>query len=237
MPEQHLEVCGGGAYLNDSNPGPLKNAVVLNMTPQLFRTSQPLILASASPRRRELLASMGLVFSVVPSGAQEDGGDGKCPADRVQQWAIAKAMAVAQVHPASWIVAADTIVVLDGEIFGKPCDPAAAASMLERLSGRSHEVITGLCLAHAAADFLRVEAIRSLVRFKHLTAAEIAAYLKTGEPFDKAGAYGIQGLGAFFVEAVYGSYTNVVGLPLCEIVDWLLAQQVIRVAGRDCGEP
>jgi len=178
---------------------------------------------------------MGLAFNVVPSGTEENGGNGTTPAQKVQDWAVDKAMAVARMHPSSWIVAADTIVVLDGEIFGKPADPAAAAAMLERLSGRSHEVISGLCLAHAAKDFWRVEAIRTLVRFKQLSAGEIDAYLETGEPFDKAGAYGIQGLGAFFVEAVYGSYTNVVGLPLCEVLDWLLAEQVIRVGEPDGG--
>ena len=197
----------------------------------MFRMLQPLILASTSPRRRELLASMGLSFSVIPSGVQEDGEDGKKPADRVQQWAVDKAMAVAHSYPASWIVAADTIVVLDGEVFGKPVDSHAAAAMLERLSDRAHEVITGLCLVHGKRDFLRVESVRTLVRFKNLSGGEIDAYLKIGEPFDKAGAYGIQGLGAVFVQAIYGSYTNVVGLPLCETLEWLAEQRVIEVAG------
>lgn len=175
---------------------------------------------------------MGLTFRVVPSGVEEHGGDGKRPAERVLQWALDKAGAVAQAYPASWIVAADTIVVLDDEVFGKPCDAVTASSMLDRLSGRLHEVISGLCLLRREGDFQRVAAVRTLVRFRQLSTATIDAYLQTGEPFDKAGAYGIQGLGAFLVQAVYGSYTNVVGLPLCEILDWLETQGVIESAGR-----
>lgn len=221
---------GQGCLSCERQTGGEESAADLDMTHKLFRTLQPLVLASGSPRRRELLASMGLTFGVVPSGVEEDGEDGKCPADQVQQWAANKAMAVARLYPTSWVVAADTIVVLEGEVFGKPPHAAAAAAMLDRLSGRLHEVISGVCLAHQTGNFLQVEFVRTLVRFKPLTAEEIAVYLKTGEPFDKAGAYAIQGLGAFFVQAIYGSYTNVVGLPLGETLDWLLAQRVIALA-------
>lgn len=194
----------------------------------LFRMLQPLILASSSPRRRELLALMGLTFEVIPSGVEENGGDAE-PPELVKKWSKDKATAVARLHPGAWILAADTIVVVEGEIFGKPANSVEAASMLQRLSGRMHEVISGICLTHQDLHYLRVDAIMTQVRFKELTAEEVRAYVNTGEPLDKAGAYGIQGLGAFLVKAIYGSYSNVVGLPVSETLEWLLSQKVIAL--------
>jgi septum formation protein len=193
----------------------------------LFRNLEPLILASASPRRRDLLWSMGLTFEVVESGVEETGDLGWGPDTQVKRWAVEKASAVSGKYPGCWVLAADTIVVLEDKVFGKPGNSDEAAVMLRELSNRVHEVISGLCLAHLDRDILRVDSVMTRVCFKHLTEGEIQAYLSTGEPLDKAGAYGIQGMGAFLVRSVIGSYTSVVGLPLCETLEWLLQEGVI----------
>lgn len=194
----------------------------------MFQTLQPLVLASASPRRRELLRSVGVHFEVLPSHIAENFGPSQeAPEDIVRRWAEEKALAVAESRTHHWILAADTIVVLEGEIFGKPTDPCEAVSMLKRLSSRTHEVITGMCLLHPDGGVAQLGRVRTRVHFKSVSEAEILAYVHTGEPLDKAGAYGIQGIGAFLVEWVNGSYTNVVGLPLCETLKWLLYHGVI----------
>ena len=196
----------------------------------LFRNIEPLILASGSPRRKDLLRSVGLTFDVVESGVEETGDSNGSSDTLVKRWAVEKASAVSEKYPGCWVLAADTIVVLEGRVFGKPCNSDEAAAMLRDLSGRVHEVISGLCLAHRDRDILRVDSVKTRVRFKHLTEAEIQAYLNTGEPMDKAGAYGIQGMGAFLVRSVNGSYTSVVGLPLCETLEWLLQEGVVEPA-------
>ncbi len=193
----------------------------------VFLTQDPLILASASPRRSELLHSVGLVFEVAPSQAEEHGVQGESPSLAALRWAGQKAKMVADRYPRGWVLAADTIVVLGDRILGKPRDPQEAAIMLGTLSGCVHDVITGICLVRADRNFERAEAVRTQVRFKRLTRPEIDAYVLTGEPLDKAGAYGIQGMGSFMVESICGSYTNVVGLPLCMTLSWLLEQKVI----------
>jgi septum formation protein len=194
----------------------------------LFRTLQPLVLASASPRRQRLLRSLGLVFDVVVSGVEEANAHGCGAEAAVRHWADAKARAVAHSRPEHWVLAADTIVVLGDTIFGKPVDAGEAAGMLERLSGRAHDVITAVCLMHLGAKVRRLDSIATRVRFKSLSAAEIRAYVASGEPLDKAGAYGIQGLGAYLVRSIEGSYTNVVGLPLCETIELLIEQGVVE---------
>jgi septum formation protein len=135
---------------------------------------------------------------------------------------------VALSYPACWVLAADTIVVLEGRVFGKPADPAEAAAMLRQLGGREHEVYTGICLQHLSRHHRSTQVVTTRVQFKRLTDAEIRAYVATGEPLDKAGAYGIQGMGAYLVRALHGSYTNVVGLPLCETVELLTGQGIIE---------
>lgn len=192
----------------------------------LYTACEPLVLASASPRRRELLARLGLLFRVVPSPVEEP-PVGVRPEAGVRRSALFKARSVAEQEPASWVLGADTIVVLGGLIFGKPNSPEEAARMLRSLSGRSHSVFTAICLIHMKRGFSQVDVIQTRVEFRDLSDAEIAAYVRTGEPMDKAGAYGIQGLGAAFVKAVYGSYTNVVGLPLAETVAMLQKNGVI----------
>lgn len=193
----------------------------------IFRTLQPLILASTSPRRRQLLQSLGLTFEVAPSGIDEDDEPDTEPGALVRWHAREKAEAVARRYPRSWVLSADTVVVYRRTLLGKPTDAVEASLMLEKLSGREHQVFSGLCLRRREPTFLRLESFKTDVKFRLLTTAEINAYVRTGEPLDKAGAYGIQGLGAFLVESLHGSYTNVVGLPLCEAVGWLLEQGVV----------
>lgn len=205
---------------------PRAGALRAPFRPGLFETRQPFILASASPRRRQLLEALGLLFEVSPSGVEERAVPG-LPTERVCVWARDKVEAVSVEHPGHWVLGADTIVVLGGTIFGKPGNPEDAGKTLHQLSGRDHEVISGICLVNRSRGHLQTLAVRTQVRFKTVTAAEISAYVATGEPLDKAGSYGIQGLGAFLVQSIHGSYTNVVGLPLAETVDWLLRQAVI----------
>jgi septum formation protein len=192
----------------------------------LYAVRTPLVLASGSPRRKRLLEALGLEFEVEASGVEESAVEG--PVDQaVLTWAGEKARAVAERHPDRWVLSADTVVVLEGEMLGKPADPEEARRMLGRLSGRAHDVISGLCLKRRDLDVQRVTAVTTRVIFRNLDPAEITAYVTTGEPLDKAGAYGIQGLGAALVKAVQGSYTNVVGLPLAETLEWLLAEGIV----------
>lgn len=193
----------------------------------VFRTVEHLILASASPRRREMLHSVGLHFDIIPSHIVEEAFERFGPSDAAVDWAQRKARAVGEAQPGAWVLAADTIVVLDDEILGKPQSVEDAFSMLERLSGKVHKVITGICLLQRDLNFCRTDQVETEVRFKRLSLAEIRAYIRTEEPYDKAGAYGIQGMGSFMVESVYGSYTNVVGLPLCKTLSWLLEKKII----------
>src|SRR6185369_367320 len=173
-----------------------------------------IVLASGSPRRRELLAAMGVAFEVVTSDVDEtvDCHDG--PADFALQLASRKARAVAYRLGEGLVIGGDTVVELDGEIFGKPVDAADATAMLGRLAGRSHRVVTGLAVLDAATGELREEAATSVVRMRAFAADEIAAYVASGEPFDKAGAYAVQGLGGRLVAAVDGELDTVIGLPV-----------------------
>lgn len=193
----------------------------------LFRMVQPLTLASASPRRRELLQAMGLSFDVTPSGIEEIARSGETPGTQVRRWAYEKALAISRCEPDRWVLAADTIVVLGDAVLGKPEGPEEASRMLRMLGGRKHEVESAVCLIHNDRHFVRIDSVRTEVSFKELTEKEIRAYIATGEPFDKAGGYGIQGAGAFLVRSIHGSYTNVVGLPLCETLEWLTEAGVI----------
>jgi septum formation protein len=171
-----------------------------------------LILASASPRRAEILASLAIPFEVDPADVDETPLDGEDPAATAARLASAKAAAVAARRPGALILAADTLVVLEDRTLGKPADDAEAARMLALLSGREHRVVTGVCLSRGA-EGPRTEIAWSSVRFSPLSAEEIAWYVATGEPRDKAGAYAVQGLGARFIERIEGSFTNVMGLP------------------------
>jgi septum formation protein len=188
-------------------------------------------LASASPRRRQLLEQLGLRFEVVVADVDESLRSGEAAEDYVSRVAQAKALAaVAGLgRPALPVLAADTAVILDGAILGKPRDRADAIGMLGRLSGRSHQVLSAVALWKAGA--IRTAMSESQVRFRGVTPQEAAAYWESGEPHDKAGAYGIQGLGGVFVEHLAGSHSGVMGLPLFETTA-LLQEAGIGVLGR-----
>ena len=174
---------------------------------------KPLILASASPRRRELLERFGVPFRVVPARGAETAPEGLTPGELVECLARHKAAEVAAGEdPDSVVIAADTVVEIDGEILGKPGTPARAEEMLRRLSGREHRVWSGLCVRRGEKILSGREA--TSVHFRKLTDEEIRAYVATGEPMDKAGAYGYQDRAGLFVERIEGDYFNVVGLPL-----------------------
>jgi len=176
-----------------------------------------LILASQSPRRRELLNRMGLSgFQVISPDVDERMPEGTPPARLVEELSIRKAAAVASNAPEdAVIIAADTVVVLDGRILGKPADEADAAAMLSALSGQTHQVYTGVTVRRGALVSTEHECTR--VTFRALSPGEISAYIKTGEPMDKAGAYGIQALGCLFVSGISGDYCGVMGLPVCRL--------------------
>lgn len=176
------------------------------------RTLAPLILASASPRRAEILSSLGIPFEVDPAHIDESPLPGEAPEATAVRLAAAKAAAVRERRPRSLVLGADTLVVLDDAVLGKPADDADAARILSRLSGRTHRVVTGICLL-PGADPPGPLVEWSRVRLAHLSGEEIAWYVATGEPRDKAGAYAVQGLGARFIEHIEGSFTNVMGLP------------------------
>lgn len=174
-----------------------------------------LVLASASPRRRELLQTAGLSFTVHVSQAQEYIEPGTAPTDAVMQLARQKATAVCAECPDDLVLGADTVVVCDGLILGKPADRADAVRMLRLLSGRTHCVYTGVCLIQNGQAETFCE--KTEVTFYPLTDDEIFAYIDTGEPMDKAGAYGIQGRGCTLVQSICGDYFNVVGLPVAAV--------------------
>lgn len=172
-----------------------------------------LILASASPRRRELLGRFAVPFRVVPARGKETAPEGLTPGELVRCLAEHKAAEVAEGEgPESVIIAADTVVEIDGEILGKPGTPERAAEMLRRLSGRTHRVWTGVCVRQGERVLSAAE--ETAVRFRELEEEEIRAYVATGEPMDKAGAYGYQDRACLFVERIEGDYFNVVGLPM-----------------------
>ncbi|AMV73509.1 Maf family nucleotide pyrophosphatase [Desulfuromonas carbonis] len=190
-----------------------------------------LVLASASPRRRELLAQLGIRFAVVAGNAPEELLPGESPEQHVVRLASDKAREVASREEVSgrWFLGSDTIVLRDETLLGKPRDAAEAAAMLRSLSGRSHRVLSGYAVLDRASGVTSTGAVATTVYFKKLTEQEIAGYIASGEPFDKAGAYAIQGIGAFMVRSIEGSYSNVVGLPLCEVVDLLERLGAIRL--------
>jgi septum formation protein len=177
-----------------------------------------IILASASPRRAELLESAGIRFDVVPGHIDETPLPDEPPVEHVLRLAREKALEVARRESGRYFIGADTIVVCDDEIMGKPQGDADATRMLRQLAGRSHQVITGFAVYDQTAERLITSAVSTEVVFTELSDAEIAAYVATGCPLDKAGAYAIQGGAAYMVARINGSYTNVVGLPLCEVV-------------------
>ncbi|HYF79411.1 MAG TPA: Maf family protein [Symbiobacteriaceae bacterium] len=185
-----------------------------------------IVLASASPRRQELLRQVGLTFRVVPSQVDEQVSEPMQPGDLVKYLALAKAHDVAQREPGALVIGSDTIVVVDDRVLGKPQNRADAIDMLRSLSGRSHQVMTGIALVQGNRQLVDYEV--TTVQFRPLNQGEIERYVDSGEPMDKAGAYGIQGRAAAMISAIAGDYFTVVGLPLSRTVQ-MLAQFGVHV--------
>ena len=187
----------------------------------------PLTLASGSPRRKQLLAQVCVPFRVVVSRIFEESGS-ENPEDFCQNLALLKAEEVASREKDSWILGADTVVVIGERVLGKPENQNDAREMLYLLSGKEHRVITGFGVLDPSGKPVHAESVTTRVRFKPLSEGELSGYVKTGEPFGKAGAYAIQGVGSFMVEYISGSYTNVVGLPVCSLIKALLKCGALR---------
>ncbi len=190
----------------------------------------PLVLGSSSPRRRELLASVGIAFEVQPADIDEQARPGEEPPALAERLAREKADAVARrlgPTPPRWVLGADTIVVVDGDVLGKPVDAEDAVRLLGRLLGRTHRVLTGVALVESAGFAASAVVVESRVRMRHADREEIHRYVATGESFDKAGGYAAQGEGRRFIEAIDGSESNVIGLPLDETL------ALLREAGLD----
>ena len=185
------------------------------------------ILASASPRRRELLRSVGLKFKTIPAHVDEDYIKGESPKQHVRRLAQEKALLISQKYPKAWVLGADTIVVIDGLILGKPKNKTQAKEMLKKLSGREHKVFTGFAVTQIASKVSHSDVVQSTVKFKKISAAELDWYIACDEPYDKAGGYAVQGKGAYFIKSIRGSYTNVIGLPLCEVLETLKKLEAI----------
>jgi septum formation protein len=197
-----------------------------------LQISGKLILASGSPRRIEMLQLMGLNFEVWPSGIDESFRPEEPPREHVLRLSEEKALAVARSHPDDWVLGADTIVIIAGEVLGKPRSAAEAKQMLEKLSGQEHEVFTGFSIVRQKTGVLIREVVESSVLFRDIASDEMDWYTASQEPYDKAGGYAVQGMGAFFIREIRGSYTNVMGLPLCEVVDALKRVSAIGFSGR-----
>jgi len=196
----------------------------------------PLVLASASPRRRVLLEQAGLEFSVLAvEGVEDSPEDGSDPVAHARASAEQKALAASDLRPGALALGADTVVAREGRVMGKPSTPAEAREMLAALGGRVHEVHTGVALAWEGEVVLS-EVVTTQVTFRRLSPAEIEAYVATGEPMDKAGAYGIQGRGALLVQKIDGCYSNVVGLPLSRTWEMLAEAQHLITNRRGGGQ-
>lgn len=192
-----------------------------------MKNNRSLILASKSPRRKYLLEQAGITVAVIPADIEEIRFPGESPEDYVKRLSREKAETIARMNPGSWVIGADTIVVVNDIILEKPASNDDARQMLAQLSNTTHAVFTGYSLCCMDCGKTITRSARTEVLFKNLSDREIAWYIKTGEPFDKAGAYAIQGLGTFLVRSINGSYTNVVGLPVCEIIELLVSENII----------
>ncbi len=191
-----------------------------------FQTTARLILASASPRRRILLQDIGLAFETIEAQIEEQPNVGETARDFVLRAACEKARAVSHQHVSSWVLAADTVVVHGSRILGKPEDAQQALSVLLSLAGKKHLVHTAFCLENSNDQVSVGRIVTTEVWFSPFSRDIAASYVATGEPLDKAGAYGIQGCGGFLVEKINGSYSNVVGLPMAEVLRELLRYRV-----------
>jgi len=194
---------------------------------QIFKSTAEVILASGSPRRRAYLESLGIVFRVIAADITETILAEESPVHYVERMAREKAESVGRNYPDRWVVAADTVVCFDDMILGKPIDENDAIKTLLHLSGQEHVVHTGVCLLNKALNVCDIRVVGSRVIFQDYSEDVIRAYVNSGEPMDKAGSYGIQGKGAFLVREIHGSYSNIVGLPLCEFIEMLAQRKMI----------
>ncbi len=188
------------------------------------------ILASASPRRKELLGELIRDFEIIPSEIDETSLAGESPEDHVLRLSREKALEISRGKPDKWVLGADTVVIIDGKMLGKPKTAVEAKQMLDMLSGRAHRVITGFAIVKEGEGIIVNDTVESCVIFKDISRDEIDWYTGTNEPYDKAGGYAVQGKAAFFIKEIHGSYTNVIGLPLCEVVTALKNAGVMRLS-------
>ena len=188
-----------------------------------------IILASKSPRRRDLLEQLGLNIKIVPSKTDESCVSMQNPEKHVKKLSFLKANNTALFYPDDWIIGADTIVVVKGQILGKPRSKTDAIVMLNKLNNCEHSVFTGFSIVNQKKKIIITQSVETKVFFKCLSRGEIKWYVSTGEPFDKAGSYAIQGIGAFLVKRISGSYSNVVGLPVCEVFEILINLNIIQM--------
>ena len=206
---------------------------LFSLVDDMYANRKKVVLASASPRRQQFMRELGLRFTVATASIDETPVAHEMPEAFALRMAEEKARAVASLFPDDWIVAGDTVVCLDGSILGKPADAEEASSMLMALSGRTHVVRTGICLYHKTERVCEKKCVSSDVHFARLSPELIKAYVATGEPLDKAGGYGIQGMGSVLVKEISGSYTNIVGLPLFELLELLQNHGVVELSGLD----
>ncbi len=194
--------------------------------------TETLILASKSPRRKKLLEQLGINMKIFPSNIDENIdskiGANKNPEEYVKDISFLKAKSIASLYPKSWVLGADTIVIYKNMIIGKPQSKTHAINILNKLNNCEHSVCTGFCVMKQKTNTIVLKSVKTKVYFKHLSRKEIEWYVNTKEPYDKAGAYGIQGIGAFLVKQITGSYSNVVGLPVCEVVETLMDLNIIQ---------
>lgn len=186
-----------------------------------------IVLASESTRRIDILRTLGISFSIIPPDIDESKRKDESIREYVTRIAHDKASKVGKLFPEKWVIAADTIVVSKGRVLGKPKNEKQAVDMLRRLRGRWHKVMTGYCILNVSRGITYQDVAETKVFIKDLTDEEIARYIKTSEPFDKAGSYAVQGKGGYMVKEIKGSYANVVGLPICEITEMLMTLGVL----------
>jgi septum formation protein len=186
-----------------------------------------IILASESPRREDILRTLGISFSIIPPNIEEQRKKDESPKDFVSRVSYEKAYKVGTLFPENWVIGADTVVVLKNKILGKPKGNIDAFNMLAALRGKWHKVLTGYCVLNTSKNVVYRDVTETKVLVRDLTDEEIMRYIKTSEPLDKAGSYAIQGKGGYMVKEIRGSYANVVGLPICEVAEALLSLGVV----------
>jgi septum formation protein len=192
-----------------------------------IKDENAIVLASESTRRIDILRTLGVSFSIIPPDIDERKKGYESPKDYVLRIAYEKAQKVGNLFPDKWIIGADTVVVHKGRVLGKPKTEEDAFAMLKRLRATWHKVFTGYCILNMSREIVYRDVAETKVFIKNLTDDEIAKYVNTSEPFDKAGSYAVQGKGGYMVKEIKGSYTNVVGLPICEITEALLSLGIL----------